>query len=102
MSATFAAQSGEAGQVCKVTANGTVEPCEAEESFCGVLEGIRGGFAGVQLHGFAMLSYTGTAPSLGYCNLVADGSGGIKTGEAGKSYLVVNVDEDAMTATIEL
>lgn len=102
LSVTFAAESGEAGQVCKVTGNAAVSPCAADEVFCGVMEGIRGGFAGVQLHGFATVSYTGTAPSVGYCNLVADGNGGVKTGSSGRSYLVVNVDPAAETATIEL
>jgi len=101
LSATFAAESGQAGQVCKVTADGTVAPCGENEAFCGVMEGIRGGITGVQLHGFATVSYTGSAPNLGYCNLAADGNGGVKAG-SGKEYLVVSVDEAAMTATIEL
>ena len=102
MSATFAAESGEAGQVVKVSANGTVAPCADGEEFCGVLEGVRKGFAAVQLHGFVTLSYTGTAPTLGYNNLVANANGGIKVGSAGRKYLVVSVDKDVMAATIEL
>lgn len=102
MSATFAAESGEGGQVCKVSGNGAVAPCADGEAFCGVMEGVRKGFAAVQLHGFVTLPYTGTAPTLGYNNLVANANGGIKVGSAGKSCLVVSVDTDVKVATIEL
>ena len=44
MSATFAAESGEGGDVVKVSANGTVAPCADGDVFCGVMEGIRKGF----------------------------------------------------------
>ena len=43
ISATFAADSGEAGQVCKMAGNGKVAPCGAGEEFIGVMEGIRKG-----------------------------------------------------------
>ena len=102
MSATFAAASGEAGQVVKVVDNGAVAPCEEGEAFCGVLEGVRKGFAAVQLHGFVTLPYTGSAPALCYNTLVANGNGGIKIGSSGKDCLVVSVDTDVMVATIEL
>lgn len=102
MSATFAASSGEGGQVCKVSANGTVAPCSDGDVFVGVLEGIRKGFAAVQMHGFVTLPYTGTAPTLGYNNLVANANGGVKVGENGRSCLVVSVDTAVKVATIEL
>ena len=102
MSATFAAQSGQYGQVCKVSGNGTVAPCADGDQFCGVMEGIRGGFGAVQLHGFATLGYTGTAPSLGYVNLVANGTGGVKVGSAGKARLVVSVDTGSNSVIVEL
>lgn len=102
LSATFAADSGENGQVCKLSANGKVAPCADGDAFIGVMEGVRKGFTAVQLHGFAEVSYTGTAPSLGYVNLAANGSGGVKTATSGRSHLVVSVDTTAMTAIIEL
>jgi len=101
ISATFAAESGESGKVCKVCGNGAVALCADGEAFCGVMESVRKGFAGVQLHGFVTLPYTGTAPALGYQALVADANGGIKTGGT-KEYLVVCVDENTMHAVIEL
>lgn len=102
MSATFAATGGENGQVCKISANGTVAPCADGDVFCGVLEGVRKGFAGVQLEGFAEVGYTGTAPSLGYVNLAANGSGGVKTASAGRACLVVSVDTADQTVIIKL
>lgn len=102
MSATFLAESGENGQVCKVSANGMVAPCADGEVFCGVMEGVRKGASAVQLHGFAEVSYTGTAPDLGYVNLVADGNGGVKVSADGREHLVVRIDTTAMTTIIEL
>lgn len=100
--ASFAAESGEAGQVCKMAANGTVAPCADGENFIGVMEGLRKGICGVQIHGFAELDYTGTAPGLGYAKLAANGSGGVKVSTAGREYLVVSVDETAKKAIVEL
>ena len=99
--ATFGAESGESGKVCKVSGNGMVAVCGDGETFCGVMESFRKGFAGVQLHGFATVAYSGTAPALGYQALVADANGGVKAGGS-KEYLVVSVDENTMHAVIEL
>ena len=49
------------------------------------------------------LPYTGTAPALGWQELVTNGSQGLRTvttGEAGKACLVVRVD--AATSTLGL
>jgi hypothetical protein len=46
--------------------------------------------------------YTGSAPALGWSGLAADGSGGVKTSETGREYLVVDVDTDAQTVTFAL
>lgn len=100
--ASFAADSGENGQVCKMAEGGKVAPCADGEQFIGVMEGVRKGICGVQIHGFAEISYTGTAPAVGYVNLAADGNGGVKVSSGGRSHLVVSVDENAMKAIIEL
>ena len=102
VAATFAAEAGEAGQVCKMADNGKVAVCADGEAFIGLMEGIRNGFCGVQLHGFAEVAYTGTAPALGFAKLAADGNGGVKVSATGREYLVVCVDENAMKAIIEL
>ncbi len=101
MAVTFADGGCTAGQVCKVSAGGTVAPCADGNKFCGIAQSIRGGFVGVQVAGFAQVSYTGTAPGVGYVNLCANGDGGVKTG-SGREYLVVSVDTAAKTAIIKL
>ena len=98
LAVTFGHEGCEAGQVCKVSGNGTVAPCVAGDKFCGIVEGVRGGYAAVQVAGFATVPYTGSV-STGFVSLCADGAGGVKAG-AGKEYLVVRVDEK--TAVIKL
>jgi len=100
LAVTFADGGCAAGQVCKVSADGTVAPCAAGDKFCGVVEGIRGGHAAVQVAGFAEVAVSGTV-GLGYVNLCADGTGGVKAG-TGREYLVVSVNETAKTAVIKL
>lgn len=100
MAVTFAQDGCQGGQVCKVSANGTVAPCAAGEKFCGIVEGVCGGYAAVQVAGFAEVAVSGSI-TLGYVNLCADGNGGVKAGN-GREYLVVSVDENAGTAIIKL
>ena len=102
ISASFVAETGERGMVCKMAANGKVAPCADGDAFIGVVEGVRKGIAGVQLHGFAEVDYTGTAPALGYANLAANGNGGVKVLSGGRVHLVVSVDTVRMKAIIEL
>ena len=101
LSVTFPAGECTVGQVCKMGADGAVAACDAGDKFCGVVESLHGGKAGVQIHGFATVRFSGAAPATGYTALTADGSGGVKTGD-GKEYLVVKVDDTAKTAVIEL
>ena len=100
LAVTFAHSGVSAGQVCKVAGNGTVAPCADGDKFCGVVEGVRGGHAAVQVAGFVSVGYSG-AVGLGYVNLCANGSGGVKAG-TGREYLVVSVDDAAKTAIIKL
>lgn len=100
LAVTFADGGVAAGQVCKVSGNGKVAPCADGEKLCGVVEGVRGGHAAVQVEGFVSVAFSGSV-SLGYVNLCANGTGGVKAGE-GREYLVVSVDEAAMTAVIKL
>lgn len=102
VSATFAADTVKVGAVCKMAQNGKVAGCQDGEDFCGKIESVRKGFAGVQLHGFAEVSYSGTELNVGRSILAADGKGGVKSHTAGKSYLIVSVDTASKTAIIEL
>ena len=102
MSATFAVRDGQGGEPVKVCDGGTVCACGDGDVFCGVLESLRGGHGGVQLHGFVTLPYTGNAPALGYNSLLANGGGGVKTGNGGRNCLVVHVDANVKCVTFEL
>ena len=89
--ATFAG-SVPAGQAVRLSASGTVAACANDAVFCGVSGGGSDGYVSVQLTGYVCLPYTGTAPAVGYGKLAADGNGGVKTGAAGRDYLILNVD----------
>ena len=99
--ATFAAKSDTVpGQVVKITANGEVGACSANDAFTGLALSLRDGYAGVQLQGFFPVSTTGTV-NLGRCNLAADGSGGVQAATTGGvPALVVQVDSTTKTAVI--
>ncbi len=98
-----AAETAQAGAVCKLAANATVDACAAGESFCGVVADVRGGVAAVTMAGYVELKYTGTAPTVGYQTLAADGAGGVKTvTTGGRSLLVVTVDSTNETVGIFL
>ena len=91
----------------KVSANGTVAKCTAGNGFCGVVRAIAhdGKACTVQLGGLAEVKYSGTAPAVGYAELVADGTGGVsKPGDnqSGSAYLVLSVDSAAGKAVIKL
>lgn len=102
--ATFMSDGAKEGALVKLSANGTVAPCEAGEDFIGVVVAASrdGEACTVQLGGFVTLAYTG-APALGYCALTADGAGGVKDAEgAGRALLVVELDGTAKTVTVML
>ena len=94
------------GGVCKYTGNDTVGWPDASEAFHGVCIWQKNQQATVQVRGFVTIPYTGTAaPNVGYCQLVADGNGGVmvQEGIAGNvSRLVVSVDENHQTVTFLL
>ena len=98
--ATFVCGAVSEGDIVKVSANGT-------DGFCGVVRAVAhdGKACTVQLGGLASVKYSGTAPAVGYTELMADGSGGVsKPGEnqSGSSYLVLSVDSAADKAVIKL
>ena len=98
--ATFFAQEGvEDGQAVKMTANATVGPCEAGDTFCGVAGMPRNGAVAVQVGGFVKVPAT-MPLSVGKVSLVADGNGGVMAGENDITALVVDVDTVANTAVI--
>ena len=82
------------GHTVTMADNLIVSPCEASDDFIGIAISTRDGYAGVQLDGYVMTDYTGTAPSVGYCGLVSDGKGGVRADANGRQRLVVEVDKN--------
>ena len=70
----------------------------ADKDFIGITCYADGEFAGVIMDGYVEMTYTGSSPTLGYCNLVANGSGGVKAAAsgAGSNHIVrvLKVDTD--------
>ena len=94
-------------QVVKISANGTVAVCSAADQFHGVVKAIESdGHCTVQTKGMVTVLYTGTAPTIGYFTLEANGSGGVQivaTPAVGDLfYRIVNVDTTNTLVTIEL
>lgn len=81
-----------------ISENGTVSFAGTDNPFCGIVDDYDGKYAAVQLYGAVTSKYTDTAPALGYTKLVTSGVG-VKCDEAGREYLVLEVDETAGTVT---
>ena len=101
-SVTFPEDGCTEGAVCKLSTDGEANACSAGDKLFGVVKFVDGGKACVLIEGFVTVSYTGTAPNCGWCNLSADGNGGVKSDSAGKEYLVAEVDTAAKTCVIKL
>lgn len=100
--ATFHSEGATAGKCVKLAANKTVAVCADGERIAGISLADNAGFAAVQLGGVVTLPYTGTAPAAGFAALAANAAGGVKAAEAGKEYLVLDVDTASMTVTFIL
>ncbi len=88
------------GAVVMVSGNGTVEGCDAGDSFCGVALADATDAVAVQMGGFATVAISGTV-TVGYKLLGADGDGGVKVvTSGGRTMLVVSVDSTTSTAVI--
>ena len=103
--ATFSCGSDVAeGQVVKISENGKVAACSADEAFAGVVMAVGrdGAACSVALGGIVAATYSGSDPALGWTGLAADGTGGVKASEAGREYLVMEVDSTAKTVAFVL
>lgn len=87
---TFIADSAltETGVPVKISADGTAAKCAANDVFCGVCIGVRGGYATVQLAGYAKVR-TSAKLALGYTKLAAAADGKVAANTSGREYLVV-------------
>ena len=103
--ATFSCGALTEGAPVRVSAAGTAAACGKGNEIAGVAKAVSRGkdACSVQLRGFVTLPYSGTAPSLGYNALVADGSGGVKVSDSSaRQRLVVEVDAAAGQVTFLL
>lgn len=100
--ATFLGQNITEGHVVKLSGRSTVAACSDGNDFFGVAMCSKDDACSVQLAGFVTVSYSGTAPAVGWTALAANGSGGVKSASSGRSYLVVDTDTTAKTVTIKL
>lgn len=102
---SFTAGSGcEEGKLCRLSGSAMVKGCSEGEAFHGLVQRIYpGNLSGVVLRGVVRVSYSGTAPAVGWTKLAADGNGGVKAdSESGREYLVLKVDKSAGTTEIYL
>ena len=93
--ATFLGGKLTEGELVKVTENGTVGACAADDGFCGVAICCKDDACTVQVRGFVTVGYSGTAPGMGWRTLAADGKGGV-------NCLVADVDAAVKTVTMML
>ena len=95
---SFAADGTVKGAFVKMSDNGEVTACDAEDNFMGFCIDEDGGFASVLTHGFVKCPYTGDdAPEVGYGTLTADAGGKVSVSEDGREYLILEVDTTAET-----
>lgn len=94
------------GSVARIGKNDTGYWCKSGEVFHGVCLWHKDNTATLQVKGFVTVPYSGTtAPTVGYCEMVADGNGCVKVASdvAGNvKRLVVAVDTTAQKVTFLL
>lgn len=88
---TFIADSSltEAGVPVKISGDGTVAKCSANENFCGVCIGLRNGYAAVQLSGYIKMPASAKiAP--GYKKLATGSDSTVAVNSSGRELLVLD------------
>lgn len=89
------------GTVVRMIESDWVTPCMDGQDFVGVLRNVNGYYGALQIKGFACVNYTGDVEP-GWCKLVSNGQGGVRSDDEGTRYLVVRVDEEAGTIVLWL
>lgn len=98
LTVTFEADSSlREGEVVKIVGKKAFS-CMDGERFDGVASKPVDGMVSVQMRGFATVSYENSVSS--GAGLVADGMGGIKTGDGANSVVLVDTDSQSKTALI--
>jgi len=88
------------GKPVAMSGSGEVEGCGEGERFMGIAVSATAEAAAVQLGGYVRCTYSGTAPSVGYVQLVADGSGGVAVDEDEKGSILLVLDVDTAEKTV--
>ena len=86
----------EPGDLVVMSGNNTVKKAAAGK-FVGVAHAVRGEYVLVQTGGFAVLPYSGTAPTVGFATLAADSNADATASASGREVLVTEVDATAKT-----
>lgn len=92
------------GQSCYVHTDGTLYVGDSDKALFGVIKAIGTSQITVQDQGYAEVSYTGSAPTVGsYNNLECGASGTVQVDASnGVPMMVMSVDTDASTCVIKL
>ena len=77
------------GVPVKISGDGTVAKCAANENFCGICVGLRGGYAAVQLAGYVRMP-AGAKIAPGYKKLAAGDNGTVASNSSGRELLVLD------------
>lgn len=87
---TLAAEDIAPGDLVSINEDGAAQKAQNGEPAAGLVRSVRGGFAGVQVKGYACVAVSGEV-SPGWQTLVCDGQNGLKTGSGGRQLLVLGV-----------
>jgi hypothetical protein len=93
------------GKPVKISANKTAALSSDDQVFCGIIESIEldNSVCVVRNHGMAILPYTGTAPTIGYGKLSANGTGGVRISSGTVPYyFIYDVDTTNELVTFDL
>lgn len=91
------------GTLVKLSGNGTVAACAADDAVFGVVISCRNCLACVQIGGYVVLPYTGTAPTVGLNTLCAGSATALEVDSTnGKEKFVLDVDTTAATCGVLL
>ena len=104
--ATFLGGGLTEGQVVKMSGRETVGACGDGDGFCGAAVCCKDDACSVQVGGFVTVKYSGTVPGVGWADLCANGSGGVRSAAEADTgsvrCLVVDADTTAKTVTFML
>lgn len=97
-----APSNAKAGQTVNFLTKNYMSLVASDQLFCGVCTSVIDGYGSYVLRGYVRVSYSGTAPTVGYSKLAGDGLGGVMVSDNGRLILVSDVDKENLTCGIIL